>query len=172
MEKLNILVIEDNVAHQQAAQEQLSEHNLTIVGSFPEALRILGSYSFVRIGKEGYTYEGNFDVVLTDMEMPVCRLDNLDRSVVKDISAPYGLVLALRAAQVGVKYVAMITDTNHHQGAMSNALDMVTGAYWSHGGGMFQIGQSKVLFAHAETKANTENVRVKQWHEALKLLLG
>lgn len=172
MEKLNILVIEDNADHQQGAREQLAEHNLTIVGSFPEAMRILGSHSFVQIGKKGYEYEGNFDVVLTDMEMPVERLENLDRTTVKDISAPYGLVLALRAAQVGIKYVAMITDTNHHQGAMSNALDMITGAYWDHGGGVFQIGESRVLFAHAETKRNTEDVSVKQWHIALACLLG
>jgi len=111
MEKLNILVIEDSAAHQQAAREQLAEHNLTIVGTFPEAMRALGSHMFAKMGKKAYEYEGNFDVVLTDMEMPVDkRLESLDHGNVKDTSAPYGLILALRAAQVGVKYVAMITD--------------------------------------------------------------
>jgi len=172
MEKLNILVIDDNTSHQQAAREQLAEHNLTIVGGFPEAMRILGSHQRVLQGDQDYKYEGDFDVVLTDMEMPVERLKGLDRDAVKDVSAPYGLVLALRAAQVGVKYIAMITDTNHHQGAMSNALDMITGAYWEHGGGVFQVNESRVLFAHAETKRNVENVYVKQWHEALARLLS
>lgn len=172
MSKLNILVIEDNAAHAEAAREQLAEHEVRIVRSFPAALRVLGSYQLNAISEKGDECSTTFDVVLTDMELPIMRTSSFSSVPTDEQSAPFGLIIALRAAQVGVKYVAMVTDTNHHSTAMSNAIDMIAPAYFpGDSRSALSIGTSKVLFVHAKTQDNGRGVSVKQWREVLDALL-
>lgn len=173
MSKLNILVIEDNEAHAEAAREQLTEHEVRVVKSFPAALRVLGSYQQTAIGEKECEYQTVFDVVLTDMELPIMRTPSFSSVPSDQELAPFGLIIALRAAQVGVKYVAMVTDTNHHQTAMSNAIDMIAPAYFpGDSRSALHIGTSKVLFVHAKTEENGQGVRVKQWREVLDGLMN
>src|SRR3989338_8860011 len=72
-----------------------------------------------------------FEVVLTDMMMPMGDWGTLRDACDPSQHVPYGFVLALRAAQRGAKLVAMVTDTNHHKGAMSAAIDHIGGSYYS-----------------------------------------
>lgn len=90
----------------------------------------------------------SFDAVLTDMMMPMSR-DKLAPGIFRSQEqVAYGFIIALRAAQCGAKFVAMLTDTNHHQGAMSAALDHLSGPSYQ-GCWPLQIDGAKVVFVHA-----------------------
>ncbi|MEK7619803.1 MAG: hypothetical protein AAB413_01010 [Patescibacteria group bacterium] len=90
-----------------------------------------------------------FEVVLTDMMMPMGDWNTLRDACDPSQQIPYGFVLALRAAQRGAKWVAMVTDTNHHKGAMSAAIDCIGDSYYSGKEADFQINGAKVRFVHA-----------------------
>lgn len=90
-----------------------------------------------------------FDVVLTDMMMPMGDWETLRGACDPSQQVPYGFVLALRAAKRGAKFVAMVTDTNHHKGAMSAAIDHIGAPYYSGREDDFQINGAKVRFVHA-----------------------
>ena len=143
---MKILVIEDKEIHQRSAEETLSDHEVTIVESFDEAMNLM---------KEMEAFP--FEAVLTDMMMPMSD-KTLGPGVYKHgEQVPYGFIIALRAALCGAKYVAMVTDANHHQGAMSAALDQLGPMYyqWPHASEyedyrpkMFNINGAKVVFVH------------------------
>lgn len=161
---MKILVIDDNIIHRNAAKKALEGHDLTIAKSFDEALELLGS----RYDDKDTEYE----VVLTDMNMPMSA-----QTISKELYDPeqevaYGFVLALHAAQKGAKFVAMVTDTNHHRGAMSAALDHIGFPYYpseSLGGFTpnFVINGAKVMFIHAPLI----NDEIKDWGRILNDLL-
>ncbi|MDO8624644.1 MAG: hypothetical protein Q7R47_01070 [Candidatus Diapherotrites archaeon] len=90
-----------------------------------------------------------FDVVLTDMMMPMSRKTLGDGVFNAREQVPYGFIIALRATLCGTKFVAMITDTNHHKGAMSAAIDHLGDAYY-HAGFKpnFVINGARVMFVH------------------------
>ncbi|MFA5994390.1 MAG: hypothetical protein WC823_05525 [Parcubacteria group bacterium] len=138
---MKILVIEDNELHRQSARETLAGHDITIVESFDEAMNIMNTRS-------GF----NFEVVLTDMMLPMGMKRTLTREAFKSSEqVPYGLIIALRAAISGAKFVAMVTDTNHHQGAMSAAIDFLSSAYYNYEEGFkpnFVINGAQVMFIH------------------------
>lgn len=91
-----------------------------------------------------------YDVVLVDMMMPVARKTALGSGIHPyGEEVPYGFVLALRAALRGAKYVAMVTDTNHHKGAMSAALDYIGDGYYHTMAPNFTINGAKCMFVHA-----------------------
>lgn len=137
---MDILVIEDKEMHQQSARETLKGHEVTIVGSYDDARELL-------------EVKFDFDVVLTDMNMPMSK-KTLEREAFKpNEQVPYGFVLALMAAHGGAKFVAMVTDTNHHQGAMSAALDNLCPSYLYHPSDAeqikrFVINGAEVIFVH------------------------
>ena len=142
---MRILVIEDKQIHQDSARETLTDHDLMIAQSYDDAVDELNRPSF------------NYEAVLTDMNMPMSK-GTLSREAYKpDEQVPYGFVLALLAAHRGAKYVAMVTDTNHHKGAMSNALDKLSPTYykyeeeWSNFDRvkLFTINGAKCIFVHA-----------------------
>ncbi|TAK04229.1 hypothetical protein EPO34_03730 [Patescibacteria group bacterium] len=143
---MKILVIEDKEIHQNSARETLQGHDVTIVGSYDEAVKAI---------REPYPSKPlEFDAVLTDMNLPMSK-ETLTPDVFKaDEQVPYGLVLALMAAHRGAKFVAMVTDTNHHKGAMSAALDCLGPSYYTdeYSEGMikrFEINGCKAVFVHA-----------------------
>lgn len=91
-----------------------------------------------------------FEVVLADMMMPMSRESLAPGLFNPKEQVPYGFVLALRAALSGAKFVAMVTDTNHHHGAMSASLDHLGSAYYYAGfKPNFTINGAKVMFVHA-----------------------
>jgi CheY-like chemotaxis protein len=105
-----------------------------------------------------------FDVVLTDLMMPMSRRTLAPGVYIPGEQVPYGFIIALRAANRGVKYVAVVTDTNHHQGAMSAALDHLGSAYWDDGfEPNFTINGAAAMFVHAPTLSGG----AKDWGKVL-----
>ena len=90
-----------------------------------------------------------FDVVLTDMMMPMSSKTLAREAFNPREQVPYGFVIALKAALCGAKFVAMVTDTNHHKGAMSAALDRLGSTYYREGmKPNFVINGAKCMFIH------------------------
>jgi len=125
--------------HQDSARETLKEHEVTIVDSFEAATKKLTKYGrcseLVKSGMkweeaEIYVKKPVYDTVLTDMNLPMDKESLAPEVFNSTEQVPYGFVLALLAAAHGAKYIAMLTDTNHHQGAMSAAIDCIAPAYY------------------------------------------
>lgn len=119
--KLEILVVEDNLLHQEGARVLLAQHNPQIVGTFDEAADLIigGSrYSPNKGNKQSY------DAVLTDLFIPQGRGDCMaDKSMAKQ-EMPLGYAVAMMALKEGTPYVAMISDANHHANPMAYSLDL------------------------------------------------
>jgi CheY-like chemotaxis protein len=110
---MKIIVIEDSAVHQKSAQLTLTGHELTICKTHDEALKLLSSYSWP-----------NWDVVLCDLMMPAgsnAQGQKGNRFVGEEMAV--GWSLALSAAKNGAKFVAVVTDMNHHNHPASAMLD-------------------------------------------------
>jgi hypothetical protein len=121
------------------------------------------------------------DVALLDLFLPMSKI-TISPSTYEDELVPYGFVLSLRAALVGVKYIAVATDVNHHEDALSAAFDELGigngvddgfNAYWPREdeGEIFKpncvINDAKALFVHAPKRDGV----VKDWERVLEVLL-
>lgn len=184
---MKVLVVEDKEMHRQSARETLQGHDITIVASFDAAMEILKSginrekvtrlveragyrsrpnfrdpgYDAYRRVERGAEEESTvtlpFDVVLTDMMMPMSTGNGVLAPGVysSDEQVPYGFVIALYAAAHGAKFVALVTDTNHHRSALSAALDQIGHPYFpdstdeAENQQVFDICGAKTIFAHA-----------------------
>lgn len=155
---MRILVVDDKQEHLQAATSQLgSAHQVETRDEYTEAVALL---------KEG----APFDVLLSDLLMPA-EPQTLGKEGLRFLGheIPIGLVLAFRAAAVGVKHVAVITDANHHNHPMSAAIDWINPAYWNKNDAeLFVVNNTRVLIAHAPMTADGR----KNWAEALAVVLG
>ena len=143
---MKVLVIEDSDKHRQAARDTLEEHELTVLCTFDEAMEVL---------KDGPVH---CDVVLTDLMMPMSPTMLRPELYDPAVQVPYGFVIALKAALAGARHVAVVTDTNHHEGAISAALDYLGHAYYSEGfEPNFNINGAVCMFVHAPfiTKTTT-----------------
>jgi CheY-like chemotaxis protein len=151
---MKILVIDDSPIHRQSARQTLVGHDLTIVGTYDEAYKLLkkeladsdavhaelGPYQpgpneeeyLVNFGAEYNRISKKlcppapFDVVLSDLLMPA------GKQAQGPIGKPYigqempvGFALSLMAAYQGAKYVAVVTATNHHDHPASAMLDPI-----------------------------------------------
>jgi len=116
---MKILVIDDNPLHREAAKAQLAEHDLTIVDNYDEARKLILNGGF-RISESQHS----FDVVLTDLLMPVTEKThgNYEQGLTGQ-EMPLGIFLALLAIGGGAKYVGLITDANHHKNPLAACLD-------------------------------------------------
>jgi len=111
---MKILVIDDNPIHIASAQVFAVDHELTTAADYDEAIKLL---------------EDKWDVVLCDLLMPA----GFDKQgpIGKKFSGqemPVGFGLALMFALRGAKYVAVATDSNHHDHPASAMFDYL-GAY-------------------------------------------
>lgn len=112
---MRILVIDDNETHRAAAQAQLAEHELTVVGTYDEGQeRILS---------------GGFEAVLVDLLMPASGQQQGDGAKYVGQEMPVGIFLALLAAQRGARYVAVFTDSDHHSHPASACFDAINSPY-------------------------------------------
>jgi len=102
---MKILVVDDNTIHQKAAKAQLKDHDTTVVGSYGEGQKLVRQ-------------KHEFEVVLVDLLMPAWGQGKLEGQ-----EMPVGIFLALLAAKNGAKYVAVFTDSNHHQHPASTCFD-------------------------------------------------
>jgi CheY-like chemotaxis protein len=118
----------------------------------------------------------DFEAVLVDMMMPMSSRSaagSKTQFYQFGVEVPYGFILALRAAQIGAKYIAMLTDTNHHHGAMSASLDHIETFGGPEVNKPFEINGAKALFLHAPfvEEAARRKVWKKDWGRVLKHLL-
>ncbi|MDD9868001.1 MAG: hypothetical protein OXU73_01585 [Candidatus Campbellbacteria bacterium] len=153
---LRVLVIDDSERHQKSARLTLADHDLTIVGTYEEAEKILlpaiykaggpkveeemerlgfstdvKSYKdweeFRKVQKEiAKKLFPTFDAVLCDLLMPVVHMSVLREQKNEEYAGeemPFGFSLAFQAAKHGAKYVAVVTDTGHHDHPASAMLD-------------------------------------------------
>lgn len=109
--KMKILVVDDSKHHQRAAHSFLKDHETKVVGNYDEGQKL------VRKGHE-------FEAVLVDLLMPASH-QKLGGSGEKfgGQEMPVGIFLALLAAKNGAKYVAVFTDSSHHDHPASACFD-------------------------------------------------
>lgn len=156
--EVKILVFDDSPAHQKSAKALLKDHDLTVVGTYDEAERLLtvridedavaalvaekfgagfdpwkdgvseekkrAFYDFRGDARKKCVIHPDFDAVLTDLLVPASKKTLGDKGwkfVGQEM--PLGTIIALRAMAAGVKLVAVVTDTNHHDHPASAALD-------------------------------------------------
>jgi CheY-like chemotaxis protein len=141
---LSILVIDDTPKHIVSAKSGLAGHKLTVATGYEEAMEILG--------KE------KFDVVLTDLQMPMSSRTLGPDAFKLGQLVPYGIMLMIEASHKGVKHVAVVTDLNHHADWLSAAFDRFRYP--------INIDGAKVLMMHAPMKDDA-----KDWAQALKILM-
>jgi len=140
MEKLEILVVDDNKGNR-ASAELLKEdgHKVETAKTFTEA------FTMIR--------ENKYDVVLTDLNFPFgekrerMKVGFHDDDERFDVQ-PVGYALVLYAVKQGVPYVALVTDTGHHDGPIAATFDalMDFGESSACGKKLFKINESKVAF--------------------------
>lgn len=117
--KLKILVVEDKEKHIAGIERLLDEgHQVDVARNYVEVAKLLGWHL-----ECGYETEGRqYDVILTDMFFTYG--DDAPSSVSRrDEESPLGYAVALKAAQLGVPNVVIITDSNHHGGPIPATFD-------------------------------------------------
>ncbi|HVX90133.1 MAG TPA: response regulator [Candidatus Paceibacterota bacterium] len=125
---MKILVLDDSEANRKAAAILLKGHDVTIVETYGEEVcRLLN--------------KGNIDAYLGDLMLPASK-ETLAPDAYKFVGQemPLGTITAFFALKKGVKRVAVLTQTNHHNHPASAATDYLT---W---GGVFAVGDALVLF--------------------------
>lgn len=138
---MKVLVIDDTKAHLQAALQVLSGHDVTVVSTHEEAYKLLSVQydepkrqrlcdQYKAEGRQDYwgaSYEGSrlpyWDAVLCDLLMPAGPMAQGEGKKYVGQEMAVGWALALKAAQNGAKYVAVVTDMNHHNHPASAMLD-------------------------------------------------
>lgn len=141
-----ILVIDDTAKHQASAKSGLAGHRLTVVTGYEQAMSILS--------KE------KFDVVLTDLHLPMSSTTLSNEAFKFGELVPYGILLMIEAARQGAKFVAVVTDLNHHSDPFSAAFDH----YSRH---PVTIDGAKVVMMHALMTRDG----AKDWNAALERLM-
>lgn len=181
---MHILVVDDSDTHRFGASALLKGHELTVVGSYEEAETLLSKQKF--------------DAYLGDLMLPASRKTlSPDSYHFVGEEMPLGTILAFLALKNGAKYVAVVTDMNHHKHPGSAAFDAFNGR-----DGAFSVGDARVLCTNActtrldqktgervdwqfleteegkkkyppiEWQVNEGVVRSKDWAYALGLLTG
>ena len=125
---MRILVLDDSTAHRFSAPSLLRDHDLTVVSTYEEAEMRLGA--------------DKFDAFLGDLMLPASE-KTLSPKAYHFVGEemPLGTILALLALKHGVKYVAVLTDTNHHMHPASAAFDEFQ-PRWT---GPFAVGDTRIL---------------------------
>jgi CheY-like chemotaxis protein len=148
---MQILVFDDNQINQASAREQLKDHDLTVVGTYDEAQKLLkpefdyskasellrssfGEFDKARapeyfaakkMAREQATTYPTFDVVLSDLLVPASKQSQGWASMeLVGKEMPVGIFIGLLAAvRARAKYVAVFTDTDHHSHPASACFD-------------------------------------------------
>ena len=139
-----ILVIDDTEKHLIGARKDLAGHNVITVDSYEKAMDIMS--------KE------KFEVVLTDLHLPMSSRTLSGEAFKIGELVPYGLLLMIEAARQGAKYVAIVTDLGHHDDPFSAAFDHFGQFYTT-----IEGAKTMMLRAHL-------NNGVKDWASPFKSL--
>jgi CheY-like chemotaxis protein len=141
-----ILVIDDTSANLVSAKKSLTGHHLTVADGYSSAMALLA--------------EQEFDVVLTDLYMPMVSQTLSEKAFELGKLVPYGFILMYEAARRGAKFVAIVTDLGHHDDHFSAAFDHFQGV-------SLTIESAKTMMLHARL---TED-GTKDWNRSLETLL-
>src|SRR3989338_4224046 len=118
-----VLIIDDKAENLEIGKQEIEkffpDFSVETCNNFRDAIGLL-------------VFGHSYDVVLTDLNMPVCStpaFNSNQRNTLwnKDEIVPYGIFIALRAVRVGVKRIAIITDNGHHASAANAALECIAG---------------------------------------------
>lgn len=111
---MKILVVDDKPVNCGSAVHTIAGHDLTVVNTYDRARELLTDP------------EISYDAVLCDLLMPAGnhQMGNMGRKFVGQ-EMPVGFALSLLAALKGVKYVAVVTATDHHDHPASAMLDAI-----------------------------------------------
>ncbi|MFH1088954.1 MAG: response regulator [Candidatus Uhrbacteria bacterium] len=127
---MHILVVDDSPANTSSAYWTLPGHNLTVCGTVEEACQALG----FRPGAPAVSPSHLFDAVLTDLWMPMPLVEHskllgvyFGRKQIEGSLSPVGLVFALRALNLGVRFIAILTDSDHHSDSLVTLMDLIDG---------------------------------------------
>ncbi len=149
---MKILLVDDSRKHREAGVADLSAlgHEVTALRSYSDVAKVIRTQQF--------------DVALLDLLMPSEPM-TLGGAGLEHLGEPFsvGYPLAVYLASVGVKFVAVATDTNHHHHPASAMMDWLSGE-------VLNMNGSAVMFMHAPMKDVGHN-RVKDWSLVLSRLL-
>lgn len=165
---MKILVIDDTKKHLDAALQTLTGHDVSVCATHDEAIKLLHvQYNEDERTRLRTKYEKDglgwmeacdkskaetllpfWDVVLCDLLMPAGRNAQGSMEFVGKEMA-IGWSLALQAVQNGAKFVAVVTDMNHHAHPASAMLDAINFS-------IFEINGAKMLM----TNHNVEMVGI------------
>lgn len=148
---LRILIIDDEPMNIASAKKTLAGHRLSTVTGYEDAMNILE--------KE------KFNVVLTDLHLPMSSKMLSDKAFKLGELIPYGILLMVEAARRGAKHVAVVTDLNHHDDPFSAAFDHYSNF-------PVKIEGAKVVMMHAPMIEIKKNKWVKDWAMVLDFLVG
>jgi len=146
MKKLEILVVEDNELHREAAKQLLTDHNVAIAEDFVGALKLMGH----KINEDCEVVEKKYDVVLTDMMFPMGGeypdlVNMVEDTSVRYRGQPLGYAMVLFAAKQDVPYAAVLTDMDHHHSPISATFDLFYDHSNKHGRQEFKINGTKCI---------------------------
>lgn len=147
---MKILVIDDSSIHLEAARKTLVGHDITLCDSHDEAIELLTC---------------NWDAVLCDLMMPAgenAQGSKGQKFIGEEMAV--GWSLALTAASRGAKYVAVATDTNHHNHPASAMLDGIR----NH---MFSVDGARMLMTNNLIFVDVEGEEGKDWGDILDQLV-
>ena len=193
---MRILVFDDNEANREAARIQLQDHDLTIVGTYDEAQKALApridqqkfkiaiqntdgtddlNYSMIDKLRIDATIRPHhaFDVVLTDLLVPASSQHQGSMELIGQ-QMPVGIFIGLLAAVgANVPYVAVFTDSDHHDHPASACFDSFNSVCGANKPVAFKIESSKVLLVNycGWFKYDKNEVRVKNWAALLDYLV-
>lgn len=175
---MKILVIDDSQRHLAAAKQLFTTDELTVCDNHDEGLDLL-SPMYDKERKEALQAEYKasgmdwgaardkacaetllpyWDVVLCDLLMPAGRKTQGDEGLrFAGQEMPVGWSLALVAAKYGARYVAVVTDMNHHHHPASAMLDPLANT-------VFSVGESRMLLTNDAGDVTIEGSEHKCTH--------
>jgi len=132
---MKILVVDDNPKHLAAADDLVAAgHEVVRTDEYEKAIKLLNE-------------DAQFNAILADRSMPA-EPYALGSTGLKYLGHPIdiGYVLLIRAAQVGIRYGAILTDASHHDDPGSAAID------WIYRDMPITINSMKAFIIHAPIK--------------------
>lgn len=169
-QKLAILVVDDSAVHRAAAQSQISDHDLVVVGTYEEALTLIEGNRW-NICRREKAAPRHFDVVMVDLLMPAPGLDRTEKRIGEEM--PVGIFLGLLAAKRGAKAL-VFTDSDHHAHPASACFDSFN-EFDETNPVAFPVGMGALTLSNNRRWVDGRNygdtVRVKNWAAALTHIL-
>lgn len=134
-----VLIVDDTPANIQSALETVpGQYELVTASGYTEAMEILD--------------RERFDIVLTDLHMPMSSEILSEQAFKLGELIPNGLLIVMEALRNGVKKIAVVTDLSHHSDPFSAAFDHFSGK-------PIKVGDVEIRMLHASLRSDS----AKDW---------